>query len=156
MKINLSDGKQISLDEIRSRIGTFESYVPKGSSVVLALIDKIEELQSKRIIINIDNDQKVNGSYPIVYFEKDDSRKTVTIGFERQDGDVQILATLNNNDSLISSEFFEFMVKQLINTFELSGVKVTDYHRQDAPDYTDLSDESDYKFHFQNNKNKSS
>ena len=153
MNITLRDGKLVSLEQIKSKTSVYYGTdIPEGPFLLLALIDKIEELQSKQVVINIDNDCKDRDSNPIVYFEKDDSRTTVTVGFERADGDLQVLATLNNNDSLISSEFFEFMVKQLVQTFELAGVKVTNYERQDAPDYTDLSDESDHRFHFQENK----
>jgi len=67
--------------------------------------------------------------------------KTVSIGYYREDGDFAILATLNNNDGLLSDQRF----KQLIELVEDEYVEKL-YHthdivvleRQDTPDYVEV------------------
>lgn len=61
---------------------------------------------------------------------------TVSIGFTRDDGDFQILATLNNNDGKIGHTAFLELIQDLSQrlaamTFEPIEV----LERQDAPDY---------------------
>ena len=62
--------------------------------------------------------------------------KTVTIGFMREDGDIQVLATLNNNDELISPEHFKMLTENIRFCFELLFCEnIQTFERQDAPDY---------------------
>ena len=62
--------------------------------------------------------------------------KTVSIGFIREDGDLQLLATLNNTDEHLDQRQFEHLVA---NTVDFYRVKVSPdikaYERDDAPDY---------------------
>ena len=67
--------------------------------------------------------------------------KTVSIGYYREDGDFAILATLNNNDGLLSDQRF----KQLIELVESEYVEKLYYthdimvlERQDTPDYVEI------------------
>ena len=67
--------------------------------------------------------------------------KTVSIGYYREDGDFAILATLNNNDGLLSDQRF----KQLIELVESEYVEKLYYthdimvlERQDTPDYIEV------------------
>jgi hypothetical protein len=62
--------------------------------------------------------------------------KTVTIGFVREDGDIQVLATLNNNDDSTDPVHFKLLTE--VTRFQwqrLSGENVEVFERQDAPDY---------------------
>lgn len=68
----------------------------------------------------------------------------LTIGFERLDGDFQVLATLNNNDELIEKDKFDAIVTYLLNTFDEcfseEGYEVVALDRQDAPDYISIDE----------------
>ena len=57
--------------------------------------------------------------------------QTVSIGYMRDDGDFQILATLNNNDDLIETQRFQEIVEALQENTD--GLE-----REDAPDYVTL------------------
>ena len=62
--------------------------------------------------------------------------KTVTIGFMREDGDIQVLATLNNNDDTTDAVHFKLLTEVTRFQWErLSGESVQVFERQDAPDY---------------------
>lgn len=62
--------------------------------------------------------------------------KTATIGFIREDGDIQVLATLNNNDDTISPTHFKLLVESVRFSWErLSLENVQLFERQDTPDY---------------------
>lgn len=69
--------------------------------------------------------------------------KTASIGFIRDDGDFQLLATLNNNDELMSEEGFITLVGKL-RSFYGDSVPACMYEdvlaieRHDAPDYVTL------------------
>lgn len=69
--------------------------------------------------------------------------KTVSIGFTREDGDFQLLATLNNNDDLLDEHHFKVLVR---NTLEYYNLMLNEscqaLHRQDAPDYLILDEEA--------------
>lgn len=62
--------------------------------------------------------------------------QTVSIGFIRDDGDLQVLATVNNNDELLTQEQFILLVEMQV-VFYLSFVdkEIGAWIRQDAPDY---------------------
>jgi hypothetical protein len=67
--------------------------------------------------------------------------KTVSIGYFRDDGDFAILATLNNNDGLLSDQKFKQLIEAVENEFvELlyytHGIVVLE--RQDTPDYVEV------------------
>jgi hypothetical protein len=65
--------------------------------------------------------------------------KTCTIGYIREDGDLAILATLNNNDEHFSDGEFECLAKLLILQLELAVHEdLLILERQDAPDYITL------------------
>lgn len=68
--------------------------------------------------------------------------KTVSIGFMREDGDFQILATLNNLDELVGQKSFDDMVKKLCVSFTNCDVPVVVLERQETPDYVSLEDVS--------------
>ena len=62
--------------------------------------------------------------------------KTVTIGFMREDGDIQILATLSNQDELISPVHFKMLTESIRFGFERRSLEnIQTFERQDAPDY---------------------
>lgn len=69
---------------------------------------------------------------------------TYTIGFPRDDGDFQVLATLNNNDGLFTPEQFqalkESLIHQMYNKLGTAEV-IVDLERQDAPDYVNLEED---------------
>jgi hypothetical protein len=71
---------------------------------------------------------------------------TAAIGFYRDDGDFQLLATLNNNDELIASDQFtgivHFLRHHLQDVLSAQGEHtLTILERQDAPDYVTLDDD---------------
>jgi len=69
--------------------------------------------------------------------------KTVTIGFMREDGDIQVLATLNNNDDTTDEVHFRLFVAVVKSNWQrLSGENVEVFERQDAPDYVTPEGES--------------
>jgi|JI10StandDraft_1071094.scaffolds.fasta_scaffold380806_3 hypothetical protein len=62
--------------------------------------------------------------------------QTVSIGFVRDDGDLQILSTANNNDKLLSQEDFEeFVEMQVLFYLAYLDKRIYAWERQDAPDY---------------------
>lgn len=65
--------------------------------------------------------------------------KVVSIGFVREDGDFQVLATLNNQDDIVPADKFKGMIDRITKTFIDNGVDVVTLFRQDTPDYLDLS-----------------
>jgi hypothetical protein len=68
--------------------------------------------------------------------------KTVSIGFHRDDGDFQLLATLNNNDEFLSgADFEELVISTVLRLGKSSGECVVALHRQDAPDYVAMETE---------------
>ena len=69
------------------------------------------------------------------------TRTTVSIGYVREDGDFAILATLNNNDGLLTSDAFDSMVGVMRSALQLlaeTGISVLE--RQDAPDYVAIAE----------------
>jgi hypothetical protein len=62
----------------------------------------------------------------------------VTLGFKREDLNFQVLATLNNNDGLISDASFSQLIEDVsekLAALVLEPITVLD--RQDVPDYLD-------------------
>jgi hypothetical protein len=66
--------------------------------------------------------------------------KTVSIGIKRDDGDLSILATFNNNDEYLSDKHFDCLINDVLSYM---NEKITDVvqaiERQDAPDYVELT-----------------
>jgi len=62
-----------------------------------------------------------------------------SIGIERDDGDFNILATLNNNDDHLTPEDFEVLLRSLVEVFkDKTEERIVAYERQDTPDYINL------------------
>lgn len=61
--------------------------------------------------------------------------KTVSIGFQREDGDFAVLATLTNNDGDVTNEAFEALVHTVHASLVRFNAYVVVLERQDAPDY---------------------
>lgn len=67
--------------------------------------------------------------------------QVVSIGFQRDDGDFQVLATLNNNDEHMTQESFASLVnvtKNVLGTLMMDDTEIVVLERQDAPDYVTL------------------
>jgi hypothetical protein len=67
--------------------------------------------------------------------------KTVSIGFMRDDGDLALVATLNNLDEHMSDEHFDVLVNG-VKTYIALMTKRNDVQvleREDAPDYVELN-----------------
>jgi hypothetical protein len=65
--------------------------------------------------------------------------KTVSIGFFREDGDFAVLATMNNNDELLTEGVFMALVNHVASEL-CRGLRhqVDVLERQDTPDYVTL------------------
>lgn len=64
---------------------------------------------------------------------------TATIGFTRDDGDLAIIATLNNNDGHMDTLRFLTIVEQLRLSLQAAiDEPLQVLERQDAPDYTTI------------------
>lgn len=69
------------------------------------------------------------------------TRTTVSLGYIREDGDFAILATLNNNDGLLTTDAFDAMVdvmRSALQLFAETGISVLE--RQDTPDYVAITE----------------
>jgi hypothetical protein len=66
--------------------------------------------------------------------------KTVSIGFMRDDGDLALVATLNNLDEHMSDEHFDVLVDGVKNYIALMTKRndVLVLEREDAPDYVEI------------------
>ena len=63
-----------------------------------------------------------------------------SLGYMRDDGDFQLLATLNNNDGDIGTHNFQTLAEHLRDMLEArTGEAIMLLERQDAPDYVDIS-----------------
>lgn len=72
------------------------------------------------------------------------ANQPITIGYMRDDGDLQILATLNNVDEVIDKNVYLESAQLLVNTFKLStGENIIALNRWDTPDYVTLEDEEE-------------
>jgi len=70
------------------------------------------------------------------------ANEPITIGYMRDDGDLQLLATLNNVDGVIDPITYLASAQTLVNTFKLStGENIIALNRWDAPDYVYLDEE---------------
>lgn len=71
--------------------------------------------------------------------------KTVSIGFFREDGDLALVATLNNLDEHMSDDEFKTLVKAVAAYIEAMSKRndVVVLEREDAPDYVTLETNDD-------------
>jgi len=67
--------------------------------------------------------------------------KTVSIGFMRDDGDLTLVATLNNLDGHMNDKEFAVLVDGVKNYIGLAAKRndVVVLEREDAPDYVELN-----------------
>lgn len=70
------------------------------------------------------------------------ANEPITIGYMRDDGDLQVLATLNNVDEVIDKDVYLETAQLLVNTFKLStGEEIIAVNRWDTPDYITLDED---------------
>jgi hypothetical protein len=75
----------------------------------------------------------------------------VSIGFIRSDDDFQLLATLNNNDGILSEADFDALILSTIALYLRSvDESVKAYIRVDAPDYLDVADNFGEEYKLEN------
>ena len=66
--------------------------------------------------------------------------KTVSIGFNRDDGDFALFATLNNLDEYFNSYDFKELIHAVASELqEATNMKVEILEREDAPSYLTLN-----------------
>jgi len=69
--------------------------------------------------------------------------KTVSIGFMREDGDLTLVATLNNLDGHMSDDNFHVLVEGVSTYIEaMAKQTVVVLEREDAPDYVEILGEA--------------
>ena len=61
-----------------------------------------------------------------------------TIGFERGEFGLDIVATLNNSDGRLSQKDFDELIQATMRAFSWTGEPVICLERQDTPDHIDL------------------
>ena len=71
-------------------------------------------------------------------------QKTITFGFIRDDGDLQILGTLNNNDEYLTTDQFNELVALTLAYYNENPAvamheEVKAYYREDTVDYAELA-----------------
>jgi hypothetical protein len=67
--------------------------------------------------------------------------QTVSIGYEREDGDFHIVATLNNNEEIAEEADWDFAIAAIVSTLKkVSGLSLAVLERQDAPDFVNLDE----------------
>jgi hypothetical protein len=64
----------------------------------------------------------------------------ITIGYIRDDQDLQILATLNNVDEVIPHDVYLNLARTLCVVLEGTGEKIIAVNRWDTPDYVNLEE----------------
>ena len=69
------------------------------------------------------------------------ANEPITIGYMREDGDLQILATLNNVDEVIPHETYLNLAHTLCVVLEGTGEKIIAVNRWDTPDYVNLDED---------------
>jgi len=70
--------------------------------------------------------------------------KTATLGYVRDDGDLAILVTLNNNDESMGDFGFQSLIDQTLYSLRNlhgMGYDIKAFERQDAPDYVELEEQ---------------
>ncbi len=67
--------------------------------------------------------------------------QTVSIGYEREDGDFHIIATLNNNEEIAEEADWDFAIAAIVSTLhKVMGLKLAVLEREDAPDFVNLDE----------------
>jgi len=61
-----------------------------------------------------------------------------SIGFVREDGDFELLATLNNSAGHLPTEVFDGLVEKTVGLFRSEGIEVEALEREDAPDVVSI------------------
>ena len=69
------------------------------------------------------------------------ANEPITIGYMRDDGDLQILATLNNVDEVIPHGAYLNLARTLCVVLEGTGENIIALNRWDTPDYITLDEE---------------
>jgi hypothetical protein len=67
--------------------------------------------------------------------------QTVSIGYEREDGDFHIIATLNNNEELAEEADWDYAITAIASILKnVTGISLAVLGRQDAPDFVNLDE----------------
>jgi hypothetical protein len=67
--------------------------------------------------------------------------QTVSIGYEREDGDFHIIATLNNNEEIAEEADWDFAIAAIVSTLQrVMGLNLAVLEREDAPDFVNLDE----------------
>ncbi len=67
--------------------------------------------------------------------------QTVSIGYEREDGDFHIIATLNNHEEIAEEADWHFAIAAVVSTLEkITDLKLAVLEREDAPDFINLDE----------------
>jgi len=69
------------------------------------------------------------------------ANEPITIGYMRDDGDLQVLATLNNVDEVIPHGVYLNLARTLCVVLEGTGEKIIAVNRWDTPDYVNLDED---------------
>ncbi len=69
------------------------------------------------------------------------ANEPITIGYMRDDGDLQVLATLNNVDEVIPHDVYLNLAQTLCVVLEGTGEKIIAVNRWDTPDYVNLDED---------------
>jgi hypothetical protein len=65
--------------------------------------------------------------------------QTVSIGYEREDGDFHIIATLNNNEEFAEEADWYCAIAAIVKTLQkVMGLNLAVLEREDAPDFVNL------------------
>jgi len=67
--------------------------------------------------------------------------QTVSIGYEREDGDFHIIATLNNNEEMAEEADWHCAIAAIVSTLQkVTGMNLAVLEREDAPDFVNLDE----------------
>jgi hypothetical protein len=67
--------------------------------------------------------------------------QTVSIGYEREDGDFRIIATLNNNEELAEEADWNAAIAAIVSILSrVTDSNLTVLEREDAPDFVNLDE----------------
>lgn len=69
------------------------------------------------------------------------ANEPITIGYMRDDGDLQVLATLNNVDEVIPHGVYLNLARTLCVVLEGTGENIIALNRWDTPDYVNLEED---------------
>jgi hypothetical protein len=67
--------------------------------------------------------------------------QTVSIWYEREDGDFHIIATLNNNEETAEEADWNVAIAAIVGTLKkVTGMNLAVLEREDAPDFVNLDE----------------